>query len=88
MIWWPPVGVRKSVGTEKQPFEGLRWNGDLPSWPGENWVCQNDPKSGQHNSLKLIANPLQSIISRPDGLSATHRHSRRLVPRLRYTLYC
>ncbi len=35
----PSMGGRKSIGAEKQPFEGLRWNGNLPSWSGENWVA-------------------------------------------------
>ena len=54
---------------QSQDFEGKI----VPASEERKWVCQNDPKSGQYNSPKPIANPRQSIISRPDGLSATHR---------------
>ncbi len=81
------MGGRRSVGAEKQPFERVRWNGNLPRWlmaqrqdfdgkivpalEERKRVCQNDPESGQHNSLRLSANPRQSVISQPDRLPAT-----------------
>jgi len=36
-------------------------------------VGQNDPENSQHDLLTLLANPRQSNISSPDGISATHR---------------
>ena len=38
---------------------------------------QNDPESGQHSPVILIANLRQSIISTTDGLPATHRRKNR-----------
>ncbi len=55
--------------SQRQDFEGEI----VPASEERKRVCQNDPESGQHDSLKLIANPRQSIISRLDRLSATHR---------------
>jgi hypothetical protein len=34
-------------------------------------VGQNDPENDQHDLLTLLANPRESIISSPDGVSAT-----------------
>ncbi len=56
----------------RQDFEGEI----VPASEERKRVCQNDPESGQHNSPSLIANPRLLIISRPDGLSATHRSSK------------
>ncbi len=53
---------------QRQDFQGEI----VPASKERKRVCQNDPKSGQHSSPRLIANPRQSIISRPDKLSATH----------------
>ena len=40
-------------------------------------VGQNDPENGEHSLVILIENPRQSIISRPDGLYATHNRTKR-----------
>jgi hypothetical protein len=45
----------------------------LPRAAEQERVGQNDPENGQRDLFTLIANPRQSIISSPDGISATHR---------------
>ncbi len=64
---WLPF-EHQELMAQRQDFEGEI----VPASEARKWVCQNDPKNGQHNALKLIANLRQSIISRPNGLSATH----------------
>ena len=44
------------------------------------WLCLRQPaaapENGQHDLLTMLANPCQSIISSPDGISATQLRSR------------
>ncbi len=52
-----------------QDFEGEI----VPTSEERKRVFHNDPESGQDSLVILIGNPRQSITSRPDGLSATHK---------------
>ena len=52
-----------------QDFEGEM----MPISEERKRVSQKEPESGYHTSVIVLDNQRQSIIFRPDGLSATHR---------------
>lgn len=54
---------------QRQDFEGEI----VPTSEEGKRIGQDDPESGQHSLVILITKPRQSIISRADGLFATHR---------------
>jgi hypothetical protein len=49
----------------------------VPTSEHREWIAQNDPKSGQPNTLILNPSLRESIVSNTDGLSATHSSFRR-----------
>ena len=51
-----------------QDFEGEI----VPTSEERKRVGQNDPENGEHTPIIVLDNQRQSIIFRPDGLSATH----------------
>src|SRR5439155_21829183 len=78
----PEIPVRPAeLGPARLPFEHHELMAQRQSFQGEivprskerKRIGQNDAKNSQHDPLSLIANPRHSIISRRDGLSATHR---------------
>jgi hypothetical protein len=59
---------RRQLMPQRQNLQGVL----VPGSAERKRVGQNDPKNGQHDHLSLVGNPSQSIISRPDRISATH----------------
>ena len=81
----PKISVGSTeLGPARLPFENHELMAQCQDFEGEivptseerKRIGQNDPENGEHSLVILIENHRQSIIFRPDGLSATHRSLR------------